>query len=510
MKVFLFRFNSPMLIEAARELQRSGIEIVYWSGWKRYYEELVRNNKEFPKTIFYNTLDAVRGVGAKEVNTSVFTPLDADLLKKLQGNVSQVLTMMSGADLEQNIPLLQQVRLYHEYIRYWHGVLTKYRPDAVLFGDIPHLAYHFVVYRIAQMLGIKTLMYRVLQIPGRLLFLRDHETYSEVKNGMGLYKGKNFTIEDLPIDIQSYYKKQAGSAVDTSPFYMKKEFREKWEKAHKIVPDPKLICQKVAQHLRRGTIIKIFQLYLHSFFARRELVNLEDFSCSGLELKRKMREWKKIRDDFKKEYERLQAPVDWNKKFVYVALHKQPECSTSAMGGVFVDQLLMIDILSSALPGGWVLFVKESPMQWVAPRAHLGRYPGYYKEILKRKNVVLIPVNTSTYDLINKSQAVATVTGTAGWEAILRGKPALVFGYIFYMYCSGVFIVRDLDSCRDAFEKIQAGYKPDKQQVLNYLAIMDKISLVGYPNIRFKGDLKITDEENGRNIAREFMKKLNP
>lgn len=507
MKIFLFRFNSPMLIEAAREMKRQGIEITYWSGWKRDYE-MLEHSQIFSKTIFHNTLDAIRGIGASKVNEVDFPPVEPFLIQQLQRYESQILNMMGGIDLEQNITFFEKRHLYYEYVKYWHGMLIKYKPDAIIFGDIPHLGYHSVVYRLAQFLGIKTLMYRVLQVPGRLLFLKDHETYSEVKNAMELYKGKNFVPEDLPVDIQLYYKRQIESHPGASPFYMDKLFMEKWEKAYKIVPSLKSICQKIIRHSKKGTLLRILQLYVRSFVVRRRLASLEDFSCSGLYFKRKAKEWKKIKDNFKKEYESLQSAVDWDKKFVYMALHKQPECSTSAMGGVFVDQILMIDILSSALPEGWFLYVKESPMQWIAPRAHLGRYPGYYKEILKRKNVVLVPTGTSTYELINRSQAVATVTGTVGWEAVLRSKPALVFGYIFYMYCDGVFRINDVQSCKQSFIKIQNGYKPDKQKVLNFLAIVDKASIIGYPNVRFKGDLKMTDKENGINIAMEFIKRL--
>ena len=31
--------------------------------------------------------------------------------------------------------------------------------------------------------------------------------------------------------------------------------------------------------------------------------------------------------------------------------------------------------------------------------------------------------------LIDKCKAVATITGTSGWEALIRGKPVLHFGY---------------------------------------------------------------------------------
>ena len=76
------------------------------------------------------------------------------------------------------------------------------------------------------------------------------------------------------------------------------------------------------------------------------------------------------------------------------------------------------------------------------------------------------------------------------------------------MYCDGVFRINYVESCKGAFAKIQSGYEPDKQKVINFLAIIDRVSILGYPNVRFKGELKMTDKENGLNIAKEFIKNL--
>ena len=101
---------------------------------------------------------------------------------------------------------------------------------------------------------------------------------------------------------------------------------------------------------------------------------------------------------------------------------------------MFVDQILMIETLAAALPEGWVLYVKEHPWQmWNNGLNYSScRYPGYYKKISRLKNTFLVPIEANTFDLIKNCQAVATVTGTAGWEAVLRLKPAIVFGYAWY------------------------------------------------------------------------------
>jgi hypothetical protein len=46
--------------------------------------------------------------------------------------------------------------------------------------------------------------------------------------------------------------------------------------------------------------------------------------------------------------------------------------------------------------------------------------------------VVLVSPSVSSRELIKKTLAVITVTGTAGWEAIVNDKPCVYFGYPWY------------------------------------------------------------------------------
>ena len=44
----------------------------------------------------------------------------------------------------------------------------------------------------------------------------------------------------------------------------------------------------------------------------------------------------------------------------------------------------------------------------------------------------------NTISLIKGSVAVATITGTAGWEALFHGKPVIAFGLAWYRWAQGV------------------------------------------------------------------------
>jgi len=167
--------------------------------------------------------------------------------------------------------------------------------------------------------------------------------------------------------------------------------------------------------------------------------------------------------------------------------------------------------MASSVPDDWVIYVKENVLQWSKKniRSDIYRFNGFYKRMAGMKNVRFVSPETSTFDLIHNCRAVATVTGTAGWEAVLREKPVLMFGYRWYQYCDGILKIDGVDSCRKAVQKILGGYKPSKQRVLNYLLALDKSSFRARDyNANFFTDSGVSHEENVKNISGAFLKEI--
>jgi len=121
-------------------------------------------------------------------------------------------------------------------------------------------------------------------------------------------------------------------------------------------------------------------------------------------------------------------------KFVYFSLHLQPEMTVVPLGGNFSDQLLAIKCLSDFIPDDWYIVVKENPKQGIFSRNKL-----FFDELKQNLKVKLADWYCDTFKLIEQSQFVSTITGSAGFEAISGGKPALIFGYAWYRKFPGVF-----------------------------------------------------------------------
>ena len=119
--------------------------------------------------------------------------------------------------------------------------------------------------------------------------------------------------------------------------------------------------------------------------------------------------------------------------FVYVAMHYQPEMTSSPLGGRYVDQAVLIEQLAAKLPAGMKIVAKENPLQ-----ASIHRSPDFIRRVSRCENVMMVHPSMDTAYLLQKSKLVATITGTAGWEAIKAEKPCLSFGYSWYRDCAGI------------------------------------------------------------------------
>lgn len=467
-------------------LKKPGHEIIYWIGYEGYDEF------KAPETIFHSYRDAMAARPAKGVDASDFFPPSADLIRKLYKAESLVLTMLNRFVDKDCVD--KRRHLYYHMVRYWHGVLTKYRPDAVILSYIPHFAYDFVIYSLAEFLGVKILTFVDTRIPGRLLPLKNFWKGSEwLHNALEADLGKNFKVEDLAEDIRDYYLPRTDKDFDIIPPNVRFQ-KTKYSIFYRLPP-------KIWQSIKDGVIFKKIFLYFLRIWRQRDLSRIERSFVSFFYL---------FRNNLKKEYKRFQLRPDFSKKFVYVPLQVQPECSTSPQGDIFVDQILTLEILSAALPAGWLIYAKEHPIQWMRWGLNFSssKYRGYYKNISDVKNVRLLPIETSSYKLINESQAVSTIAGAAGWEALLRSKPAVIFGYPWYYDCPGVLRADDYDSCGQALKKIAGGFKPDQQPIINYLKSFGRSTIRGYMAPSAGEDSGLSKTESVKNIVDFIIKEL--
>jgi len=160
-------------------------------------------------------------------------------------------------------------------------------------------------------------------------------------------------------------------------------------------------------------------------------------------------------------YKRLFKEPDFKEKYFYFPLHEQPELSIDLNAPFYMDQIYLIENIAKCMPIGYKLYVKEHP-------ATIGMRPvKYYKRFQKIPRVKLIKTEFNHNALIKNSAGITTITGTAGWEGLILGKPVMSFGYTFYNIMKGsVFFVKDFFNLPYLFQEIVSSFKPNEENIL--------------------------------------------
>ena len=130
--------------------------------------------------------------------------------------------------------------------------------------------------------------------------------------------------------------------------------------------------------------------------------------------------------------------------FIFYPLHTEPEQSLGQISPEYFYQLEAIAAISSNLPAGVKLVVKEVPM------ACGRRTDSFYEQILLHKNVDMLNLAIPGPEVIKRALGVITIAGTAGLEAALLGKPVISFGrHNPYNFLEHVMVVKDLADLPD-------------------------------------------------------------
>ncbi len=220
--------------------------------------------------------------------------------------------------------------------------------------------------------------------------------------------------------------------------------------------------------------------------------------------------------------ERLEKDPVIGENYIYFPLHLQPEASTLPNAQIYSRQELAIHMISSCLPENIKLYVKEHPAYWMSTGRHDyvsdSRSKRYYDAINGLHNVRIIKHNIPSTKLIDDSVAIATINGSAGWEAILREKPVIMFGNSFYKNIEEVYKIKTQEECYQAIDEIvnQGKGKVSKKTVAVYLKTIGETSVIGsndYDFIRRVGCTNLSKEDNDLNMANgiyQFIERAYP
>ena len=199
-------------------------------------------------------------------------------------------------------------------------------------------------------------------------------------------------------------------------------------------------------------------------------------------------------------------PFDKKVKYYFYPLHVEPESVVLYWAdGYYENQTKLILNIAANLPPNHYLYVKDHP--------HAGAYRDYidYLRISEVPNIKIINPKISGKNLINFSQGVFTLNGTAGFEGILMKKPVFTFGNTFYnsfKYVNKVKNIKDLGNYNFKNQvKFDLNYEIELESFIDkYLSnVYEGFTdyFIDYPKLA-----GIDEESNAIIVSKQFKKFL--
>lgn len=321
-----------------------------------------------------------------------------DIYLKLKNNFYTYLDQLVRESYFENRAVYENLNVINIFIHYFYDLLIKNKIEIIIFSDAPHGAYACILYDIAKLLNIKTLICFPCYMRDKFLICWDLDDigYYKLNSKYNFKQEKDDNIIDGNFEKKVFWEPQKAFHLDNWLKDKKNSF-----KAYSYKYDN--LFDWLSRHIIKSTSRK-YQKYLYNL------------------------NYNKIFKD----------KIQKDENFVYFPIHLQPEMTTSTLGGIYNDQILVIEKIRKIIPDDWYIYIKENPLQ-----TYQWRDKYFFLRLKGFENIRFMSKETNTYELINKSQFVATITGTAGFEAISGGKPALTFGRAWYRCLPGVTVYND-------------------------------------------------------------------
>ncbi len=366
-----------------------------------------------------------------------------------------VTTLLSDSNFilifERNNPFSSTKGLFNQFpmmerlISNIIGFYEDLEPEYVFSFAVPHHFINYCLLRVAELMDIKVYFCDIGAFPWQYQLYKGLFKREKVKNTLRLEDGKLRVKEWFDNQNQNYSKSIAA-----------------YEESGGLG----------VLHSRSFKLLDRFNLISASFKEKRK-AGYTIFR--NLKAVTKEQTLKFYSDRLKKKI--IQRPSVDLDMFPYIVffMHFQPEATTMPNGSQYANQLFAIRELSLAAPPGWNILVREHPFTFENEFSPRYRNEELYEAIDNMEGVQLMSLEYNPYILIDKSQAVATLTGSVGFQAICRGRPVIAFGDAAYKGVHGVVSPQNHFDLKKYLHKInESSVLIDSKQVLNSLYVIEQ------------------------------------
>lgn len=450
MKLAVFEVYHQFQFEVIEKLIERGIQI-------EYYISGVSEN-------FYGDQDKIKEIKKKHLsqvthNISKDFLFPEDILKlndvtyhldndSLKGYSDIEMLFLKVSDRASAIPTSVHTRrkYYQTILNHFINIIKTHDIQGVLCFDTPHSLQGVTLYELLQREQLRTIRLEHHYFVNYCLIL-DTPMNPEIPEDYLPNHDVKALIDTIPKDLYDDLKLE-NKFVEQSIAKEKKRIASTSISGHiKIL---KQFLFKYFSNLAIGIFPFIYKKHLRHFTSLNSIKS---------EFKYRRSINKRVTDlyNLNRYYLKVSDNPNLECKYIYFGLHMQPEKTTLPMGRQMDHHLSSIIILAQSLPKGWKLFVKEHPNQFNLRKVANANFRDklFYDTIKRIPNTVLVGLHVPSRELIKKAQISSTTTGTVGWESILGGKTAIVFGDGYYRACRAVRTVDSVATCKKAIKELR-------------------------------------------------------
>jgi len=467
-KVLYYEFSNKYSVHIVKHLRDAYLwEPVYMAGTSidSIKDELLKNNIKC--TIQDSMKLRLAQFDYSKVGEPV--PIDSTVLHSLSKYSMNFIGLIRDASGGWDFSYDERKHYYYNILKYWNTVLAKFKPDVIVFFTWPHTQACYPLYLLCK----HHFKMEVLFIdPSPLLDQNCHFVGTSLESlhspFMAVYESDEVitpskSTMDYLLNLRGKHSKQ--------PKYLDEIYHRDKNTKQVLIHD--FIWLAISTCIK-GTGFKNGD---YDYKKNRKPYDDLKSRMNNFDILFYMEKSRRKNIKLAKIYKKFCMNADYTKKFVFFAAPYQPEAVTATNAGVYEELFLVLDVLSDSVPDDWIIFYKEHPSTFLEHfQGHYRRNKRVYERIESYKNIQIIPSETDTIKLIDNSQAVCTVGGTTGWESIVRGKPALAFGNVWYQGCKSIFTINTLKEIQEAISAICNGYLPDEKDIDRYTAAVEKIT----------------------------------
>lgn len=383
-------------------------------------------------------------------------PLEDDIFEYMNPYVIEILNQQrrfeQRYDYQVSNTWESHYNIFMRNLFFWNNMLERKQITHVFFTRIPHEGFGSIIYHLCKKKNIPVMMTFASLIPNRDFPLTDYmcadaDHAAEFERLKIQYK--DATVDEIELEGNTKEEFEKWTSLDPAqmkPAYMKgnklrQTFRARYGETNLIRVWRGILGKEYEKHGMGPAFVGA------SFLKIPKLLSVIPATYKQWLYARPY--WKETKE-LNAFYEKVSEMPKPGEKYIYFALHYQPEATSNPLGGgAYTDQIFPLQILCRSVPKDVRVYVKAHPAQ-------LAFFCGipYYQNMLRIPQVRLIKMECSTYDLIKNAFAVASLTGTACWESQFYGIPAILFGYSYKNATPLAYHVRTVRECKEAIRDI--------------------------------------------------------